>query len=343
MKDVTSQQSATLVDNSELYFNYAAALIGRVSSRHTERAYYRWVDTYLVDLADLRPTEGRERVLRMQALPLERLLPTLSATQLRAWLGQLNRSGHGKQGIDQARASIVTLADLLAEAEWLDDAVAAGMSRVRPPKAEEGQRPGRWLSPRQLRQLMEAAPQIATSENMALRNELVISILCTMALRRDELASARWDDLSIQNDRMVLRVHGKGKKTAVIDVPQVIAGRIERWRTAVQNDNHDWQPASPLVRRLWKGGRIGTTALSADSIWTVVRDTARFAGLGKVAPHDLRRSVAGALQENGVPIDKISQLLRHSNVAVTEKYLSQLPQINEGALLMSDVLGWDEA
>jgi integrase len=49
--------------------------------------------------------------------------------------------------------------------------------------------------------------------------------------------------------------------------------------------------------------------------------------------------VAGALQESGVPIEKISRLLRHSNVAVTERYLSRLPQANEGAILMSDVLG----
>ena len=65
----------------------------------------------------------------------------------------------------------------------------------------------------------------------------------------------------------------------------------------------------------------------------------RAAGLGEVAPHDLRRSVAGALQESGVSIDKISRLLRHANVAVTERYLSKLPKVNEGAILISDVLG----
>jgi len=53
----------------------------------------------------------------------------------------------------------------------------------------------------------------------------------------------------------------------------------------------------------------------------------------------LRRSVAGALQETGVPIEKISRLLRHSNVAITERYLSKLPQRNEGAVLMSEALG----
>ncbi|HEX2621975.1 MAG TPA: site-specific integrase, partial [Phototrophicaceae bacterium] len=61
-----------------------------------------------------------------------------------------------------------------------------------------------------------------------------------------------------------------------------------------------------------------------------------------VAPHDLRRSVAGALHEAGTPIEKISQLLRHSNVAVTERYLNRLPKANEGAIAMSGLLGLDE-
>ena len=333
-------QSLDLPPQPELTFNFARALPGRASSRHTERAYFRWVDRYLVDLAQLQPTTGIQRQTRMERLPVQRLLKVLNAPHLRAWLGRLIQQGHGKQGIDQARASIVTLADLLAEAELLEDYIAAGMARVRPPRAEEGQRPGRWLSIVQIQQLMRASEQFATSDNQALRNSVILYVLCTMALRREELAVARWNDLSVQNGRMVWRVHGKGKKTAVIDVPQSVANRLREWQRAVQTSKNGFELASPIVRRLWKGGEISPTALSEDSIWTIVTTTAELADIGHVAPHDLRRSVAGALQESGLPIDKISQLLRHNNVAVTERYLSRLPQINEGAVVMSDLLGF---
>jgi hypothetical protein len=94
----------------------------------------------------------------MSALPVGVLYESISATQLRAWLGILAGRGHGKQGIDQARAAIVTLTQLLVEAGWLDDYVAAMVANVRPPKAEEGQRPGRWLSTDEIRQLMLAGP-----------------------------------------------------------------------------------------------------------------------------------------------------------------------------------------
>lgn len=341
-KIILSKRSRELASADALTFNFLMALPGRASSVHTQRAYFRWVDQYLCDVAGLKPTNGDARIHRMQSLPVRLLLDSLSAPQFRAWLGQLARSEHGKQGVGQARAAIVTLASLLAEAGLLDDYTSAGMANVRPPKAEAGQRPGRWLSPEQIKLLIAASQQIATSDNQALRNHVVLSILCTMALRREELAVARWGDLSLQNDRVVLRVHGKGRKTAMIDVPRPVLGLIQRWRAAITHDQPAPAKESPLVRRIWKGGRISRQGLTADGIWWMIGDAAQLADLGHVAPHDLRRSVAGALHEAGTPIEKISQLLRHSNVAVTERYLSRLPQRNEGAILMSDMLGLDD-
>lgn len=329
----------TIYEPTGQTFNFAATLPGRAGSRHTERAYFRWVDQYLVDMAGIKPAKGYTRAMRMSALPIGLLQSSLSAAQLRAWLGQLLQAGHGKQGLGQARAAIITLASLLSEAELLDDYTSMSMKNVRVPNAEEGQRPGRWLSPEQIKLLIASARQIATSDNQELRNHLMLAILCTMALRRDELAAARWGDLSIQNDRVVLRVHGKGRKVAMIDVPRPLMHLINRWRKVVAPLEPAPPAESPLIRRIWKGGRISRGPLTAEGIWLIVGEAAAAARLGKVAPHDLRRSVAGALQEAGTPIDKISQLLRHSNVAVTERYLSRLPQRNEGAVLMSDLIG----
>jgi integrase len=327
------------LSDSSLTFNFALALPGRASSRHTQRAYFRWVDNYLADVGGVKRTKGDARRARMHALPIALLREVLSPQHLRAWLGMLARQGHGKQGIDQARAAVVTLTDLLAEAEWIDDYIAASMSRVRPPRAEDGQRPGRWLSLHELRLLMAAGKEIATSENQAFRNEVILKTLCTMALRREELSAARWGDLTLQNNRPVLRVHGKGRKVAMIDIPRPVLKALDRWRKVVTPDALHPEPHTPLVRRIWKGGRISRNGLSPDGIWLIVDQAAAYAGLGHVAPHDLRRSVAGALHEAGVPVDQISRLLRHSGIAVTEKYLARLPHANEGAILMSEALG----
>ena len=317
-------------------FDFASVLSGRASSPHTRRAYTRWIDRYLADVAGQETTTGTARHQRMRKLPLEALLPVMNAPSLRAWLGRLSQEGLGKQSLNQARAAIITLSSLLAEAGLLDDYSSAAMGNVRIPRAEDGQRPGHWLAPEQIRELMQAASDLATTDTQRARNRVIMGMLCTMALRREELVEARWKDLGVQNGRPVMLVHGKGSKAVYVDIPKNVMGSLEVWQRYV-----DPAPDSPLLRRLWKGGRISENALTADSLWRIVSAAARHAGLGTVAPHDLRRSIAGSLQLSGVPIDTISRLLRHSNVAITERYLSKLPQQNEGAVLMADLLGLD--
>lgn len=336
---VPRDDNALSRDNVPLTFNLAAALPGRASSRHTERAYFRWVEMYLVDLAQWTPSATiDERAIKMTALPVRTLQAVLSAQQLRAWLGMLIRRNHSKQGLNQARAAIVTLAELLAEAEWIDDLVAAAIARVKTPKAESGQREGRWLSAQQLKALIRASLAIATTPEQAARNHVVMSMLCTMALRREELASARWRDLSVQNNRPVLKVHGKGRKVASVDVPQSVISVLDTWRRLCLPVTKGAFQDSMLVRRIWKAGRISQGGMTPEGILTLVDGAARYAGLGAVAPHDLRRSVAGALYEAKTPIETISRLLRHSNVAVTERYIKGIQLPNEGALLMGDIL-----
>jgi integrase len=337
---IQHRNALTVTDGlSNVTFNFAALLPGRASSIHTQRAYYRWIDLYLADVAGLKSTDGVARYTRMSALPVRVLLDSLSAPQLRAWLGKLVKEGHGKQGLTQARAAIVTLGSLMAEAGLLDDYTGFALKNVRQPSAEEGQRPGRWLSTSHLKLLIASAREIATSDNQALRNHVILAILCTMALRREELAAARWGDLSLQNDRVVMWVHGKGRKVAMIDMPRPLLLLLDRWRQLVEPTAPVPPPESALIRRIWKGGGVSQGGLTTDGVWFIVSEAAKRANLGNVTPHDLRRSVAGALHDAGTPIDKISRLLRHANVAVTERYLNRLPKSNEGAILMSELIG----
>lgn len=322
-------------------FNFTAVLKGRATSVHTLRAYSRWVDRYLHDVIGLEPTEGKVRAARMEALPLDLVLPILNSTTLRAWLGQLASEEQGKQALNQARSAIITLASLLSEAEILDDYTSAAMTNVRLPRAEAGQRQGRWLAVEEVRDLIVAAEAMSSSDGQRSRNAVLIRLLCIMALRREELTDILWKDLYTQAGRPVLLVHGKGSKAALVDIPKPVTRAIEAWLPMVFPDG-TIQPDTPLLRRIYKGGSVAPTGLSTDAIWRVVKDAAEHANLGSVAPHDLRRSVAGNLELSGVPIETISRLLRHTSIAITQNYLSKLPRQNEGALLMADLLDMDD-
>lgn len=300
-------------------FDFTAALPERTGSSNTQRAYYRWVDRYLVDKAGLKPTHGEARLKRMGRLPLKSLEKHLSAKKLSEWLNTLATEGHGRQSLDQARAAIVTLAELMANDEIISTQLAAQIRAVSVPPIAKKQVPERLLTPDQLKDIMQAARDIATSENQLARNAVVATVLCTMALRREELSAARWGDLSLIDSQVVLNIDG-----STVPVPRNVLSLVDRWRTAITTSGRDPLPTSPIVRRIWKGGRIARNGLSADGIWLIIRDAARHAGQGHVTPDDLRRSAVAGMWESGVPIEDISQLLRHRSVLITERFIARL-------------------
>lgn len=297
-------------------FDFTKALPKRTDSSNTQRAYYRWVDRFLVDVAGLKPTSGDERIQRMENLPLKSLLRHMTARKLRNWLNRLVEENQGRQALDQARATIVTLAELMAEEEALDAGLAKEIQDVSVPPVKKNPTPERLLSPDEVKRLMAAARDMAHSTNQLLRNNVVATMLCTMALRREELSAAKWGDVTLKDGIVVLNMG-----TGYVDIPLPVVAIIDKWRSVLNEP-----PAgTPLIRRIWKGGRSAKAGLSPDGIWLIIRDAAEYAGLGHVTPDDLRRSAVANMYKNGMPIEEISRLLRHRSVLITERFLAKLP------------------
>lgn len=70
--------------------------------------------------------------------------------------------------------------------------------------------------------------------------------------------------------------------------------------------------------------------LGPDSIFLIVSQLGRRAGLGEIRPHDLRRTYAKLARDGGAPIEQISQTLGHSSVQTTERYLNSQLELREG-------------
>lgn len=298
-------------------FDFTAALPQHTASIHTQRAYYRWVERYLVDTAGWKPMRGESRLKRMSALTVSTLQRQLTDRKLRNWLTRLVQDGHGRQGLDQARAAIVTLSDLMARAGALDPEAATAIKAVSVPPIRKKATPERLLTAAELQQIMVAVRDMATTPTQSQRNDVVATMLCTMALRRDELSAAKWGDLTVQDGAVVLQI---GRDT--IPVPRPALKAIDTWRNTIPGTP---PPHSSLIRRIWKGGKIARNGLSPDGIWLIVRNAAEHAGLGHVTPDDLRRSAVAMMRDAGVPVQDISRLLRHRSLVVTERFLSKLP------------------
>jgi len=292
-------------------------------SAHTQRAYQRWIARYLGEVNNM-----DRRTINLKELNIELAINSLGPATLKAWLGQLKSKKLGKQSIMQAKASVVWMAQLMADIGRSEYSTASGLSRVKAPRAESGQREGTWLTQDEVRQLLRALRKLDSANSAAVaRNSAIIIMMVTCGMRRDEIVTATWSDLSKQGRNAVLRVHGKGEKLRTVKLPDMAVQAIEAWK--LHHPNPDGN--RPLFTRIWKGGTVTTSAITDKAIWLFVLKAAKLAGLPRITPHDLRRSFARGAYEAGVSFELIRQALGHSNIATTERYVNSVLELDHAA------------
>ena len=79
--------------------------------------------------------------------------------------------------------------------------------------------------------------------------------------------------------------------------------------------------SGPLFRRMYKGGRVGTTGLSSDQVARIVQRRAKLAGLeGDWAAHSLRSGFVTEAGRQGVPLGEVMSMTEHRSVATVMGY-----------------------
>jgi integrase len=94
--------------------------------------------------------------------------------------------------------------------------------------------------------------------------------------------------------------------------------------------------AGPLFRPVNKGDAIGEKALTENAVWWIVREYAGALDLGRLAPHDLRRTCARLCRESGGALEQIQLLLGHASIQTTMDYLGTRQNLAEA---VNDRLG----
>jgi integrase/recombinase XerC len=156
-------------------------------------------------------------------------------------------------------------------------------------------------------------------------------------LRRSELAGLTWRDVDVSQGRVSVR--GKGGKLATIGLPEQARSALVEWRQLC-GDRQVRKAPGPNQTVFPTGRKHGGLNNSQEDYvfdwnrpltpWTVRKLIARraeAAGLGTVGTHDLRRSFAGFLDEDGADLKGIQAALRHSSPDVTARcYLDRSPR-----------------
>ncbi len=198
--------------------------------------------------------------------------------------------------------------------------------------------PPRWLTREEAYSTLLSA--VDSSTPMGLRDEIVLR-LGLSGVRATEIVGLTVGDLrDMDTDRPSLYWTGKRYKPLHISLGPQTAGAVRRYLGAYEAAlGRSPAAVDPLICRR-RPGRTATgqahqldygTGLASGTsgraaIWNVVIRAAEAAGLGHVAPHDLRRSAAGILHRDKAPdgshrfdLLDIQKVLHHADPVTTMK------------------------
>lgn len=194
---------------------------------------------------------------------------------------------------------------------------------------------GAVRTPRLTRAELQALLVPAGISWTAQRDATVLLLAAGTGLRREEIAKLRLSNIAREGAvPRWLRLQVKGRKDVELPLPKLLQTALAAWIAFAGREGDD-----PLFPR----SLTGAAPISGTTVWRAVKAAARRAGIdaARATPHAVRRTFARELRKDGVPLETIRELLGHSSVTVTERYIGPL-EIEESPAEVDALLGGAE-
>lgn len=170
---------------------------------------------------------------------------------------------------------------------------------------------GRVLEAPEVVKLLRAAA--GQREPLCFRDQALLVVLYAGGIRRQEASALDVDDYNAKNGSLEVR-RGKGAKHRIAYITEGYRPWLEPWLAHQREKKAEamfvgWAKNGPTPRRL---GRVGVDIALCR--------IAELAGVEEITPHDLRRSFATDLLDNGADLLMVQQLMGHADVKTTRIY-----------------------
>jgi len=166
----------------------------------------------------------------------------------------------------------------------------------------------------------EEAQQLVAAAERPWTKCLVI-LLLTTGMRRSEAVAITLEDIDLDNGQLL--VHGKGSKERTVPLTQEAIGAIRHYLKHRKKTNCQRLFVSQTGESIQ--GRI------VNRILTRVVKKAGLEGRG-ITPHTLRHTFATHLIRNGTDIRTVQELLGHSDIQTTARYLHSDTRTKQAAV-----------
>ncbi|HYG10638.1 MAG TPA: tyrosine-type recombinase/integrase [Pyrinomonadaceae bacterium] len=278
----------------------AAPFILKSLSAETRESYRRGIHEFFLHVGWLHPTQvTTEHVLRYRdRLIRDKRRPATVAQKLsvvRSFFSHLQAAG------------VMTL--------------NPASTKLVPPPPMPAQQAGRALTPKEVRHFL-AAPDKTKPEGA--RDYALLLIMLRLSLRLSEVCSLRRSSLGASQGRWVIKCKVKGGREEVWPLPSDVKEAIDEYlkldhkrRQSLHSDGPNaplFQPHSNY-RTL-----VFDKALSPRHVQRIVAKWGKFSGVGKVTPHDLRRTVVTELLNRGHSYREVQMVTKHRDPKTVMRY-----------------------
>lgn len=170
---------------------------------------------------------------------------------------------------------------------------------------------GRALPAEEIGKLFAVCEADATY--LGVRDAALLGVILGCGLRRSETVGLSLSDV-VTHER-ALRVLGKGNKERLAYMPAGTWQRLQTWIDQVRGE-----AAGPLFTRIRRFDTLTNDRLTDQAVYHILQMRQRQAQIARCAPHDLRRTFATAMLDNGEDLITVKDAMGHASVTTTQQY-----------------------
>lgn len=150
-----------------------------------------------------------------------------------------------------------------------------------------------------------------------IRDAAIMMLGAGCGLRRAEIVNLKLEGIDKENRS--IRVIGKGNKERLVLCSDTVWEYLSKWLSYRENTSSVGIPNVFCV--IYKGTHIDTSRpLTESALYKMLRVRAAESDVSSFTPHDLRRTFATRLFENGNDANVVRENMGHSSILTTQRY-----------------------
>lgn len=262
----------------------------------------------------------------------------ITATDVIFWRDTLLKRGSRPATVTTKLSVLRSFFEYL-RADGIIERNPASTKLVPTPKLSEGLA-GRALTPKEVRYFL-SGPDRETPTGA--RDYALILLLCRTFLRISEAASVRVSSFHWSKGKWTLKVKVKGGRERTIPIPDDVKKAIDDYLRIDSSNRRTMKTAgtdafifqADVSRRNFAENK----SLTTRHLWLLVKKWADFAGIGKVTPHDLRRTAITRALDLGHTYRQVQNGSGHKHIQSVQRYDHHRQSLDDNSINM---LNYDE-